>query len=45
MPEELPEKELGKGSFPWTLIIKSDAFLLPPPSLTTLFITISFPCD
>jgi len=27
-PDELPGKELGEGSFPWILIVKSDGCLL-----------------
>ena len=43
MPEELPGNDCGVGLFPSTLIVKSDGLLLPPPSLTTIFLTVSVP--
>ncbi len=33
----------GDGLFPSTLIVKSDGLLLPPPVLSTRFVTIIFP--
>jgi hypothetical protein len=42
MPSALPENDGGDGLLPLTLIVKSEAFLFPPPSLITFFITINF---
>src|SRR5918999_1450435 len=43
VPEELPAKDDGVGSLPLTVMVKSDGFLSPPPSLTTCVITTNVP--
>ena len=43
VPEELPAKDDGEGFLPLTVIVKSDGFLLPPPSLITFFVTANVP--
>ena len=42
-PAEVPGNDCGEGLFPSTLIVKSDGLLVPPPSLTTCFVTTIFP--
>ena len=43
VPEELPANDDGVGLLPLTVTVKSDGFLLPPPSLITFLVTIILP--
>ena len=43
VPEELPANDDGVGLLPLTVMVKSDGFLSPPPSLFTFVITFILP--
>ena len=43
VPGELPVNEDGVGLLPLTVMVKSDGFLSPPPSLMTCFMTTNVP--